>query len=305
MSPLRSLSSLLLPRCASRRLPLWTLIGGMLAALLSAHVAAAQSGEVSGVLQSIDEQGRAELLLDERDVIRTVRLSAGDRAYLSAGDRIRGKMISQPGGYRLETVWPDEPVVTAQMLAINNRLRRDTRIRGRQVFRSMGERLPEFALFNQHGDVVRSSDLRGKTCVINFIFSRCLNPRMCPAATDRMQQLQEKVKEAGLEDVLFISITLDPDFDTPGVLHTYASGRGIDGSNFFFLSGPRQPLLDLKEQLGILANKDPELIVDHTMRTIISDPTGKIVYQIPGSMWDVNDFFNRIEQLNTPSDERG
>lgn len=135
--------------------------------------------------------------------------------------------------------------------------------------------------------------------MINFIFTRCMNPRMCPAATTRMQQLQQRVNEAGLEDVLFISMTLDPDFDTPGIFNAYASGREIDGSNFYFLGGPRQPLLDLKNQLGILTSKDPELIIDHTMRTILVDPSGEIVYQVPGSMWSVDDFLNRIEKLNT------
>ncbi|MFO8027733.1 MAG: SCO family protein [Opitutales bacterium] len=266
-------------------------------------IEASAEPSVSGVIQSIDENGRVELRLDEEEGTKEVRIGSGDRAYLEVGDRIRGNLVSLPGGERLETVWPDDPKVEAQMMAVNNRLRRDTGVRGRQVFRSIGEKLPPFALYNQSGELIKSSDLRGKTCVINFIFTRCMNPRMCPAATKRMRQLQEKVGEAGLEDVVFVSMTLDPEFDTPGVFNAYASGRDIDGSNYYFLGGPRQPLFDLKEQLGILASKDPEQIIDHTMRTILVDPTGEIVYQVPGSMWDVNDFFNRIERLNTNSDE--
>lgn len=254
---------------------------------------------VSGVIQSIDENGRVELRLDEEADTKEVRLGPGDQAYLEIGDRIRGNLVSLPGGERLETVWPNDPKVEAQMLAMNNRLRRDTAVRGRQAYRSIGEKLPPFALYNQFGELVKSSDLRGKTCVINFIFTRCMNPRMCPAATTRMHQLQEKVNEAGFGDVLFVSMTLDPDFDTPGIFNAYASGRGIEAPNFYFLGGPRQPLLDLKKQLGILTSKDPELIIDHTMRTILVDPAGEIVYQVPGSMWGVDDFFNRIEKLTT------
>ncbi|MFU8847892.1 MAG: SCO family protein [Opitutales bacterium] len=267
-------------------------------ALLGVHFSYGQAVPVSGVIQSIDDEGRADLLLDKGAGQREVWLAAGDRAYLEAGDRIRAKVVRQPKGDLLETVWPDDPRVEAQMLAMNNRLRRDTGVRGRQVFRSIGEKLPPFALYNQFGELVKSSDLLGQTSVINFIFTRCMNPRMCPAATTRMQQLQEAAKEAGLEDVLFVSMTLDPEFDTPGIFNAYATGRGIDGSNFYFLSGPRQPLFDLKEQLGILASKDPKLIIDHTMRTILVDPRGEIVYQVPGSMWDVNDFLNRIKRLN-------
>lgn len=275
---------------------------GLTLALLT-HVSAAAS-DVSGLITSISEDGRAELQLDSGKGRQSVRLSKGELAYLEAGDRIRAKMVKQPGGFRLEAVWPDDPRVTAQMVAINSRLRRDTEVRGRQVFRSIGEDLPPFALYNQHGEMIRSIDLRGKICVVNFIFTRCMNPRMCPAATDRMQQLQEKAKAAGHENVLFISMTLDPDFDTPGIFNTYAANRKIDGSNYYFLGGPKPVLFDLKEQLGILASKDPKLIIDHTMRTIIADQSGQIVYQVPGSMWGMDDFLKRIEKLNTSDDTK-
>lgn len=266
------------------------------------QASASESVAVSGVISSIGDDGCAELKLDSGERSQSVRLSRGDQAYLKAGDRIRANMVQQPGGYRLETVWPDEPKVIAQMVAINSRLRLDTEVRGRQVYRSIGEDLPPFALYNQYGDLIRSIDLRGKICVVNFIFTRCMNPRMCPAATTRMQKLQEKAKEAGHEDVLFISMTLDPEFDTPGTFNAYAEDREIDGSNYYFLGGPKPVLFDLKEQLGILASKDPKLIIDHTMRTIIADPTGKIVYQVPGSMWGIDDFLTRIEKLNAPDD---
>jgi protein SCO1/2 len=204
-------------------------------------------------------------------------------------------MVRQKNEGLLEYVWPNDSRTNAQMVAVNAQLRRDTEVRGRKVYRSIGESLPPFALYNQFGDLVKSSDLRGKVCVINFIFTRCMNPRMCPAATARMRELQERIKTDGLSDVLFISMTLDPEFDTPGVLNSYASSRRIDGSNFYFLTGPYPVLFDLKEQLGVLSKKDPQWIIDHTMRTILVDLSGEIVYQVPGSMWDLDDFAKRIE----------
>lgn len=260
------------------------------------------SSFLSGSIEALGEDRAATLRIDSGEV-RKVILHPGDRDYLEVGDKVRGIFVAQSGGDLFELIRPNDPKVMAQMLAVNNQLRRDTEVRGRQVFRSVGEDLPPFALYNQFGDLVRESDLRGKTCVINFIFTRCMNPRMCPAATARMQQLQEHLKKEGVDDVLFLSMTLDPEFDTPGILNAYASARNIDGRSFFFLSGPTQALFDLKEQLGILAEKDPEWIIDHTMRTVLADPTGKIVYQVPGSMWDVNDFTNRIRKANTKKED--
>lgn len=257
-----------------------------------------ETARVAGFIKSIDADHNA-VIISANGEARVASLFAGDRDYLEPGDRVRGVVVSRGERDVLELVWPDDPKVTAQMLAVNNQLRRDTEVRGRKVFRSIGERLPPFALYNQFGELVRESELRGKTCVINFIFTRCMNPRMCPAATAKMHQLQKHVKKLGLDDVIFLSMTLDPLYDTPGTLNGYASSRGIDGSSFYFLTGPQQPLLDLKEQLGILSEKDPKWIIDHTMRTILVNPKGEIVYQVPGSMWDVEDFTNRIRRVNT------
>lgn len=258
---------------------------------------------VSGVI--LEREGASPVLRiqfdgipqgQDSDTLR-VRVGAGDWNYLRAGDPIRGRLLQEPDGLRMETIWPNDAQTAAQMTAINNQLRRDTGVRGRKVFRSVGESMPPFALYNQFGELVTHRDLKGHTVVVNFIFTRCRNPRMCPAATARMHNLQEVINEHGLEDVRLVSMTLDPDYDTPGVFNTYAYNRSIEGRNFLFLGGPRQALLDLKEQLGILAMPDEKEIINHTMRTILVDPSGKIVYQVPGSQWSVDDFLTRIEKL--------
>ena len=150
--------------------------------LLAFSMQAAQAASVSGVIQGIDDGGRAELRLKDGNTLQA-RLANGEQAYLKPGDHIRAERVKVSGDIMLETVWPNDPKKEAQMVAINTRLRRDTEVRGRHAYRSIGEELPPFALYNQFGELVKSSDLQGKVCVINFIFTRCMNPRMCPAAT--------------------------------------------------------------------------------------------------------------------------
>jgi protein SCO1/2 len=183
------------------------------------------------------------------------------------------------------------------MQGANQRLRRDTADRGAQAYRSLGEGLPTFALWDQQGHLVQSDAFRGKTVVMNFIFTRCTNANMCPASTLRMSQLQEAVRKEGLEDVRFVSFTLDPEYDTPGVFNAYAASYGIEPDTFYLLGGDVQALKDLREQLGVLTEPDARFIINHTMRTIIVGPDGKIAYQVPGSGWDLDDFLGRIEKL--------
>jgi protein SCO1/2 len=153
-------------------------------------------------------------------------VTAGDVANAKPGQRIRAEMIpSDTGDYRLEKIWPDDRTAAAAVAAGANALRQDTMIRGRGVYREVGEQVPDFSLYDQTGAVVQSVRFRGKQIMLNFIFTRCPVATMCPAATLKMMETQRLAKEAGVPNVEFVSITLDPAYDTPGVLKDYADAR--------------------------------------------------------------------------------
>lgn len=224
-------------------------------------------------------------------------VSPGDLANASVGQSIRARLIPAEGTFRLERIWPNDRMSDGIIDQTGKRLMEDTVIRGSQVFREVGEEIPFFALFDQTGQVVRTDRFRGKKLVINFIYTRCPVPTMCPAATQRMIQLQKAAKEAGLENVELISITLDPDYDTPGVLRQYAEGYGIDTSNYSFLTGPRAAVANLMEQFGILL--DPaEGFSSHTLGTVVVDQGGTIRHRVFGSTWMVSDFMDNLRKLD-------
>lgn len=209
-------------------------------------------------------------------------------AYLSETDQ---------GLPRLKAIAPAD---RHAMLVVSERqrvLRRDTITRGRRPFRGEGEYLPPFALFNQFGELVTPEKLRGKTIVLNFIFTRCAVPRMCPAATQRMVALQKFAREKAFDNLQLITISFDPKFDTPGILHTYGKGHGADFNNYWFLTGNDLMIKDLQKQFAIQTKKEDGRI-NHTMATVLIDKVGKIQYYRPGSLWRVGDFMDRILKLN-------
>ena len=87
---------------------------------------------------------------------------------------------------------------------------------------------------------------------------------------------------------------MDPEYDTPGIFTQYVTDRGIDTSNFTFLSGPVSVIEDLKKQLGIFAEKDTSVIIKHTLMTVIFNPENKIIHQVAGSSWSPDDIWGRI-----------
>jgi protein SCO1 len=231
----------------------------------------------------------------------TMEFSAtpGDVANAREGQRIRAELVEREGGeFALEKIWPVDPVADAQVGAASGALRQDTSIRGRRAYREVGENLPDFALYDQTGKVVSPARFRGKQLMINFIYTRCPIPTMCPLATANMTAAQRKAKEAGVTDVEFISITLDPEYDTPGVLLTYAKQRGIDTTNFSFLTGPESAIKDLLTQFGVIAEFDGSLL-KHTVSTLLVDARGKIIWRADGSRWSPDEFVEKMKRTGS------
>ena len=224
-------------------------------------------------------------------------VSAGDLAVAKPGQRIRAELVpaKDGGDFRLEKVWPDDKVSADTVAASALQLRQDTHARGKSAYREMGETVPDFALYNQNGGVVQSARFHGKQIMLNFIFTRCPDAKMCPASTAKMMTTQRLAREAGVKNLELVSITLDPAYDTPGVLKEYADTRGIDTSNFSFLTGPENAIRDLLTQFGVIAQFQGD-ILQHTLTTLLIDANGKIAHRADGSAWDPQDFVAKMKR---------
>lgn len=102
-------------------------------------------------------------------------------------------------------------------------------------------RAPDFELTAQDGRTMRRSDLLGKVWVVDFIFTRCPGP--CPRMTRQLAALLERIPQS--DPVRFVSISIDPSFDTPQVLAEYARRFQADQSRWHFLSGPADETVQL------------------------------------------------------------
>ncbi|MFZ9683356.1 MAG: SCO family protein, partial [Cephaloticoccus sp.] len=223
-------------------------------------------------------------------------VSPGDAANAREGQRIRADLIpSDDGFFRLENIWPIDQLTESTIKAGADALRQDTLIRGRAAYREVGENLPNFALYDQTGAVVQSARFRGKQIMLNFIYTRCPVATMCPAATMNMMETQRLANEAGVKNLELVSITLDPEYDTPGVLRDYASSREIDTSNFSFLTGPERAIKDLLTQFGVIAQFDGA-IIKHTLSTLLINEDGRIVHRADGTVWEPKDFVAKMHR---------
>ncbi len=101
--------------------------------------------------------------------------------------------------------------------------------------------IADFMLTNQNGRVVSLGDLRGRVWVADIIFTRCAGP--CPKMTRQMKELQDALPPES--EARLVTLTTDPDFDTPPVLKAYAERFGADPSRWMFLTGAKPEIARL------------------------------------------------------------
>lgn len=95
--------------------------------------------------------------------------------------------------------------------------------------------VPEFSLTDQEGRTVTKADFQGKIWIADFIFTRCAAP--CPLMTARMLEMQKALVKT--PDVKLVSVTVDPEYDTPEVLKAYAEANFADPDRWKFLTGDK------------------------------------------------------------------
>ncbi|MFH2008039.1 MAG: SCO family protein [bacterium] len=133
--------------------------------------------------------------------------------------------------------------------------------------------LPAFDLIDQHGKPFGSKELQGQVWVANFIFTTCRS--ICPRLTAQMSKLAERYKKAGV-NIRLVSITVDPETDTPAKLKAFAETNDVDFRRWTWLTGPRvkiQTLLEngFKTHMGDKKKLNGLIDIAHTGRFALVD----------------------------------
>ena len=154
---------------------------------------------------------------------------------------------------------------------------------------------PEFTLTNQDGKRLALKDLRGKVLAITFIFASCADT--CPLLTAKMAGIQNKLGNTFGPQVNFVSITVDPERDTPEVLKRYAQAHKANPTGWAFLTGTTAEIRDVAKRYGIYYKKMPRGDVDHTFLTSLVDQNGTLRVQYMGVKFNPDEMLRDIRSL--------
>lgn len=132
--------------------------------------------------------------------------------------------------------------------------------------------VPNFSLIDAGGAQVGLADLRGHVWVVDFIFTNCAGT--CPIMTTAMSELQSEITKRGMDNVRLVSISVDPERDTPDVLARFAEGYGADRRRWYFLTGNGEAIQQLANKgfrlSAAIGGSEDEPII-HSNRFVLVD----------------------------------
>lgn len=166
-----------------------------------------------------------------------------------------------------------------------------------------GEPVPDNPLLDQDNTARPLSSLRGHRVALTFIYTRCPLSDFCPLMDKQFQQLQDAVKKTpSLADVRLVSVTLDPEFDTPAVLKKHAQALKADPAIWHFLTGNREELASVARSFGVTTEPGtPASLVVHNLRTAVIDPDGRLVKAYSGNMWTPAELIADLKAAPAPA----
>ncbi len=160
------------------------------------------------------------------------------------------------------------------------------------------QRLPDNGIIDQNGDSVSLNQLRGSPVLMSFIYTSCPMKKMCPRITKKMVQVQKRVHSVPDLNVQFVSVSFDPETDTPEVLRYYGKQYDVNFKNWSFWTGNPKTIRTLTIRLRIQLKEDSKKDqIRHNMRTYAIDADGTIRTAWKGSGWSVDQVFREIKKI--------
>jgi protein SCO1/2 len=211
-----------------------------------------------GTVEDVDLEN-GQVLIDHGDVeglmpAMTMNFAVSDRALLET--LASGQIID----FEIHFTGRSYEVVAAEVVGEADEEAGWLRLREGLVRTSPA---PPFDLIDQAGRAVSLASLGDRVLIVDFIYTSCPGP--CPVQTSIQVELQRRIPEELRSEIHFISISLDPEVDRPEVLERYATARGVDLSNWSFLTGPTEQVAGVVRRWGVGSVRREDGTIDHTL----------------------------------------
>ena len=152
--------------------------------------------------------------------------------------------------------------------------------------------LPDCALVDQSGQPIHLADFKGRALAFTFIYTRCPLPDFCPLMSDRFGEVQRALA-AG--DWHLLSISIDPQHDTPERLTDYARRYQPDPARWTFATGSADEIQKLSGLFGLAVIREG-VQINHNLRTVVVDAAGRVQKIFSGNTWKTQDLIEEMKR---------
>lgn len=255
--------------------------------------------ELEGQVLAVDV-AKGELTVRHKDIKgfmpgMTMPFKVVDKAALTErkpGDLIRATLVVSNSLGRL-----DDVVRTGEAP-----LPADAAEMGAATVLDVGSVAPDAILIDQDGRPRRLSEWHGKTIAVTFVYTRCPLPDFCPLMDKHFAVVQRAIiDDASLAPgVQLVSVSFDPDHDTPPVLRAHARRVGANPSVWTWLTGTRESLDPFTKAFGIslIRNDGPTREIVHNLRTVVLDRQGRVTQVFNGTGWQPDELLTALRSAN-------
>ena len=216
---------------------------------------------------------------------------------LRAGDRIEATLVVEKDRYWLEKILTrgfvgtpaPAPPSTVSPGKQSGAFVTPVPNRGVQV----GDAVPDFALTDQTGATVRLSQMRGEPVAVTFLYTRCPIATACPLTTAKFSKIDAELAKKNYGHLL--TITVDPEHDTPAVLAEYAKNAGANPKRWKFLTGAPAAVARVASSFGVMYYPEKGQMI-HTQAVAVVDPKGQLATIYYGEHWEAEHILRDLEK---------
>jgi protein SCO1/2 len=268
--------------------------------------AEARRYELRGTIVSFDKNQRQVVIAHEdipdlMDAMTMPFTLKDDAAYdvMKPGAKIQA-VLAVSG----ERSWLENPIITVAVPEATTGTPTST-LREPAV----GDQAPKFSLVNQDGRRVTLADYRGRALALAFIYTRCPLPDYCPLMSENFAAVnRELAKDPALgARARLLSVTVDPEYDTPKVLRSYGAAHTGELANerferWQFATGDAAEVRRLAESFGLSYTREGDQII-HSLRTAVIGADGRLFKLYRGNEWKPAELLTDLKTLAADADK--
>jgi protein SCO1 len=149
-----------------------------------------------------------------------------------------------------------------------------------------GDPMPDYSFTNQFGKLFSTRDFKGQALAIEFLFTRCPLPTFCPFLANSFGATQKQLLALPNAPTNWhlLTISFDPEFDTPAILKTYAERHQYNPAHWTFATGALIDITAIGDQFGLTFWREDGSI-SHNLRAVVIDATGRVRKVFVGNEW--------------------